>query len=482
MGGPSASLGGAVAQTTRYVFGPDDQEGIDFRQLADQTATTTVLEGCPALLALPLVQDLAPNDSQQAAARILQKLLYCTLDLAFAAHQKTPDNVEAADTIAAGAIMGLVSTSPGQIRPEAGKFIVVVKGRKEARQNLATQWAGSNRTNNARGTRDYEVVYLSTFRQYLHTSIENGELRSRYIDAYRPATVAAPEAETPVSGDEVPPPDEVVIQAVPSAQPEPKGLESKVEPRHRRWIWGPCIAALVGALAAGVFLAWPESAAPKIGVVVDTNRDHLVLDPAKFPPIGGSYVTNQPIERVPPPPQLQDSCDGRWAWAHSPTLQSVDADFSIARVDLTPLSHAATIVGAQVHYDNNQTPAIKGTYLTCPGRGGNLPPNTIDVDLDSGKVAFYPGGSDQPATLNLQIAKGATETLIVEGDTIDRFYRWRLELAINDGHSIRALTIGSSGYAFGTAASHPEVKPFETTGSINGSPYRFKNGEWKAGR
>jgi hypothetical protein len=96
-------------------------------------------------------------------------------------------------------------------------------------------------------------------------------------------------------------------------------------------------------------------------------------------------------------------------------------------------------------------------------------------------MAFFPNGGDTPATLNLQIAKGATESLIITAHTQDQFRRWRLELALDDGRKTRALTIGRTGSALGTAEG-TTVQPFETSGSLKSAPYRYLNGQWRPGR
>lgn len=508
--GPARSrsdwVDGLMGQTEPYKFVPTDREGRDLLRLADKAATSTILESCSELIALPLVQELASNAKSLPPAVVLQRLLECTLSLAFIARQANAKDIEASDAIAAGALIGMVATSPGKPFPAPGKF-TVVKGLKDARQNVAAQWYGNAAPSDARGMRVYEHACLNALRHYLHKVIDSGELRRCYVKAFllpgitatddkagphtaadiaelpQGVDVAADLTESDSANENPEPPLSAKDGKVAgSDEPGPDRRATRGPARHRRTLWAAGIAAgllLLGFVGYRVFIE-TEQDRPALDVLIEVNRDKLVVDPVVGDLSRGSYVTNQPIERVPPPPGLRDSCTGRWAWAHSEALQSVDADTTIARVDLTALSRRLAVVGAQVHFDNNLTPSMTGTYLTCPGGGGGEPPHWLDVELNGGKITYYEG--DKPATLNLPIDPGTSETLIVFGRTQEQFSRWRLELAISDGSRKHALTIGSSGYAWGSAADHPEVKSFETTGSLASKPYRFIEGGWKLGR
>lgn len=479
--------GGGVAE--RYRFSAGDAEGADLRLLSDQTAADEVLQSCSTLIEMPLVKRLTRNERVPERAETLRRLIVCVLVLAHEEHTAQPSAVRASDTLAAGVLFGLIQVTPEEPFPGALEFRHRIQN-AQLRQLLAARWAGSSSGGSHRTVRNWSDTYLNNFRGFMREVIENGELERCYRRTW-PGTigsgvVSVAEESTDSSAEPSKGTDAHGDQDVTEASVPPEVLLASRPPRrrHRRLILTAILGVLV-VLAAVLItreLLAESSQGPIARAVVETNRDQLVLNPNLATNAGGSYITAQPIRNVPPPPGGTDSCDGRWSWAHSQALKSIDADKTIALVDLTASTHDIRIVGAQLVRDNSKTPAAAGTLLTCPGRGGNEPPDTLSADLDSGQLTFDPTGTGQPATLNLAIAKGHTEAIVILGTTLDQFCRWRLELAIYDGKSRRALTVGASGAAWGVAKDHSEIQPFETSGSINAEPYRYRNGVWTAGR
>jgi hypothetical protein len=251
----------------------------------------------------------------------------------------------------------------------------------------------------------------------------------------------------------------------------------------RRWRHPLAIIVLAVVAIVGLWKATSDGRpASEYRINVTADIDKLVTIP-QIAAIGGSYVTSLPIAEVPPPPRMRDSCANRYEWAHQAPISAVDADTSIAKVDITPLKGAVTITGARPHYDNNKAAPLTNTLLTCAGKGGSRPPHLLEIDLDSGQLVFYPDGGDTPGTLNLDIARGETESLLIVGKTLDCYCRWRLELELtSDDGQRHAVTIGPAGAAFDTASQNSGQQPFETTGSLSSSPYRFRDGQWRSGR
>jgi hypothetical protein len=250
---------------------------------------------------------------------------------------------------------------------------------------------------------------------------------------------------------------------------------------RRRAFLSFTVAVVLAAAGTAAWLATGSAdPASQYHIVVTSGPDKVTTVP-EIAATGGSYVTTLPIQRVPPPPGLRDSCAGRYDWAHQPPVSAVDAYVSIAKVDITPLAHSVTITGARLIFDNDQAGPIAGTLLTCGGAGGYTPPHLLSANLDSGKMIFYPYGGATPGTLSIHIPRGGTDSLLISGRTVDHFCRWRLELDLNDGQQTWAVTVGVRDARFGTADQNPAQLPFETTASRASTPYRFRDGRWQTG-
>jgi hypothetical protein len=200
--------------------------------------------------------------------------------------------------------------------------------------------------------------------------------------------------------------------------------------------------------------------------------------------LDGRYITKQPIERVPAPPVLRDSCVGRYEWAHSAPLNAVDAENTFVWVEITALKSPVRITGAQINYAKNSLAApYKGTLLTCGGKGGgNQPPNVLDADLDTRTLTFYPDGGEDPATMNLAIPKGKTEVLIIMARAEEGFHQWNVTLEAVEGDRTQAITAYPDGAEVGDPGKTEIHKYFETAGGLASEPYRFQSGQWQLGR
>ncbi|MCZ7374032.1 hypothetical protein [Micromonospora sp. WMMC250] len=211
---------------------------------------------------------------------------------------------------------------------------------------------------------------------------------------------------------------------------------------------------------------------------VDANVDSLVINERYAKP-GGFYVTDLRPADVPDPPDRINSCLNRYLWAHSPAIGGVDADTTLARISIKAQSKELWVTDASVHRDSGFLQPMRGTLLGCPGKGGNRPPHIIDVDLDSGGIAFFPEESTEPATMNVQIAPGGTETFLMSAHVAQAHLTWRLTLTIKDGSEEILVTIGPDGYVIGTGNEHPEQRKFETTAGFDSTMYQFLDGDWR---
>jgi nucleoside phosphorylase len=267
--------------------------------------------------------------------------------------------------------------------------------------------------------------------------------------------------------------------AGPSASPPPPRARRLLRQRDLAAAIMAIITVLAGAAIVARTFAAGADPASAFRIEVTANSDKLVLTPQLA--AGRGYVTALPIRQVPPPPVAADSCADRYEWAHRPPIDAVDADSSIAKVDITPKKSAVMITGAQLHFDG-KAPPLTAILLTCGGKGGPIPTHFLQFDLDTGSKVFYPFGGDTPGNLNLGISRGKTESLLIQGGTERCNCRWRVELSIDDGKSMQTVTIGPDGATFGTAQQHPGQRPFETTGSLASAPYRYRDGQWRLGR
>src|SRR5262249_32113000 len=278
-----------------------------------------------------------------------------------------------------------------------------------------------------------------------------------------------------------------VAASVPSNQglePADHGApQNPIRLRRKRWLLAGlvvCILTAATATTAQILKAPDPSSEYSIDVL--STPDELVVVP-KLGQGSGNYMTALPISRVPPPPDRRDSCNGRYDWAHQPPINAIDADASFALIRITPLKGPVWINGARLDKEDLTKSDPRRTLLACPGRGGNIPLDTLNVDLDSGERTFYPGGGDIPANLNLKIERGETRTILLSGSALDTHSRWRLELRLDAlERGVHAITIGPQGVAFGPAADHPDQAAFETVGELLGTPYRFRDGRWQLGR
>jgi hypothetical protein len=252
--------------------------------------------------------------------------------------------------------------------------------------------------------------------------------------------------------------------------------------RRRTWLLATITPVLL-MITAGIVWADPLGG-PRylVNVRVLSNPDELVTIPALSDAMG-NYVTRLSIAAVPPPPDQRDSCVNRYRWAHSEPIDAIDAGTSVAKIDITARDKDIKVDRADIAYANSKSDALAFTLLACPGRGGSVPPHLMQADLDLGKITFFPNGGDTPGNFDLRIKRGHTESILLIGYALNSFAQWRLELGGDDlGENSFAITVGPQGSVVGRAAANLQQRPFETTGELAATPYRFRDGKWQPGR
>ncbi|MET8853496.1 hypothetical protein [Amycolatopsis sp. NPDC004625] len=264
--------------------------------------------------------------------------------------------------------------------------------------------------------------------------------------------------------------------------PPPAGTPGKPPRPRRKVLVYLAVGTVVILIAAGVtWFAVSASGGPLVRIDVQSDPDELVSTPPLRDAMG-NYATALPITQVPPPPGGQDTCTNRHHWAHDAPINGLDAGTSVAKVDITALASDVKVDRARLDQVLVAGGASKLNLLACPGRGGPVPPHLLNLDLDAGSPAFFPNGGNVAATMDLRIAKGTTESLIVVGSILKSHSRWRLELGGDDGERSFEYTVGPDGAAEGRASANPSQRPFDTIGELITEPYRFLDGAWRPGR
>jgi hypothetical protein len=241
----------------------------------------------------------------------------------------------------------------------------------------------------------------------------------------------------------------------------------------------------VALVAGAVIVLAPNSdtsTQAEYRIVVNSNPDDLVTIPQLANAVG-NYVTKLPIDQIPPPPGRRDGCLGRYSWAHTKPISAVDAEATLVKIDITAKARPLLLDGADIHFDNSSSKALAGTLLACPGGGGSAPSHLLLVNLDyGGRMRYFPNGGNTPGNLNLNISRGQTESLLVLAQALTTYCRWRLELRLDDGSQIIAVTVGPHGSEFGRAVNNPGQREFATTGDYRAKPFRFQNNHWRPTR
>lgn len=221
------------------------------------------------------------------------------------------------------------------------------------------------------------------------------------------------------------------------------------------------IAAILAGLSTWLVTSWTDNVDT---YDVSTLHDADAINSTEQ--FGGKeYLFPGPINDVKPPPILdQNTCKGRYTWAHE--QGAIDVSSTLARVTIrAKKDHDVVLVGARrVPAGEAKSPAI-GSLLSCPGKGGP-PAKHLYFNLDNDSVAYYDGKAAQPVDLNLPIAGGATEVLDIVASTEQKDWAYNIELTLTVDGEQKTELIDNNG------------KPFRTTPGINAKQYQWIDRKW----
>lgn len=383
--------------TTKYRFPEDDPHAADLRRLALETATVTVLQQCPALLAELPQSVVSPAETTLAKARAMHTALIEIVDRSFFARRADQKNVQAGLVLAAGALAGLVTVEPGSTAEPPSKTTRDYATNKETRQLLAAQWLVDAAPNDRRRFSDHENRCLDALRNKLLDFLAEKKtakprvqlgagLATTAIDSSSGGIETSPLNESPaVESGEINTVTEVSFEDDGrDARPE---CEETAARRHfnRKWLTGASIIALV--MVAGVatwtladFGSNDPATAPSEGNGIPNIGNLPSMTQQASPPSGETYTEQQghlgavtytdPFnfagagQKIQPLQEVQVSCK-----VLAPSIPSASPDGYWYRIASAPW--------------NNQKYAIANTFLNGDSVVGtsNGPQHNTDYNV-----------------------------------------------------------------------------------------------------
>lgn len=252
------------------------------------------------------------------------------------------------------------------------------------------------------------------------------------------------------------------------------------------------VTRYIGLFVAGVIGALTVSVGPDLWVwlkdfwtedyqiSIQSNTDEILSNEL---PVGQHYITQKDPRELPPPPNESNDCLERYAWAHSPVVDGVDADSTFARLSIAAKGKDMEVTGAAVHIVERDRPVAAGYRLACRGEGQVDGENLLDIELGgSTKPRFRPDAQDEPQDLVLAINRGEREFLNVGAAAPECDCTWLLELSLvlnQDYDDPQWVTVGPDAWVEGRAEDHRDLKPFRTSSSLYSTEYHFVNGRWQ---
>ncbi|MFG2681541.1 hypothetical protein [Streptomyces sp. NPDC048392] len=391
----------------------------ELTRLADEQATRPVIEDCLHLLALLPAASVPTADTPLNRARAFYSLLKDIVQEAQTAYDDRRRSEEVRNTLAVGALFGLVTWTPDQ---SPGRWASGSSGNRDVRQGIAGEWLHPDPKSKLtpRTVRERKTTLLKLFQHTLYDHAER-------IDA---AARSRPWAAGTTAHDGPGP--------LPDSEPEPvRGLRSDASSAGA----APEEAGDVPARRHGARRPWPVSRS-----VTGTGVSVLLLaaaalvtwwalssdEPAGEPVSVDDVVTSGqaasfvlPLRLDLTPGQLdQINHDQFWRGggdAKTKTFSSwLDRNRGVqaenARVDVT-LSGAAAktvrITRIDVEKRDCRDPAGGGTLFYAPVGGSGEDENiSLAYDLDAQTLfAADAEGQDYFARKSVVLAPGETETL-----------------------------------------------------------------------
>ncbi|MFG3152030.1 hypothetical protein ACGF7W_08275 [Streptomyces sp. NPDC048219] len=395
----------------------------ELTRLADERATRPIIECCPHLLAL-LPPALVPAaDTPLNRARAFYSLLKDVVREAQSAYDDLRRSEEVCNTLAVGALFGLVTWRPDQ---PPGQRISGSSGNRDVRQGIAGEWLdpdpGTKLTQ--RTVRERKTSLLKLFQHTLYDHVER-------IDAE--AGVRLPAAEATAHDGPGPRPEPVrEPQPGPVRTPQPAASSAGAAPEEAEGVaprrhgsprpWPVSRRATVAAIsvlllgAAGLVTWWALSSDEPAG-------DPVSVDDVVTSGQAASFVLPLPLDLT--PAQLdQINHDQFWRGggdAEAKTFSSwLDrnrgAQAEDARVNVTlsgTAAEAVRITRIDVEKRECRDPAGGGTLFYAPVGGSGEDKNiNLSFDLDAqAPFAADAEGQDYFAGKSVVLAPGETETL-----------------------------------------------------------------------
>lgn len=237
---------------------------------------------------------------------------------------------------------------------------------------------------------------------------------------------------------------------------------------RRRKVLGSLLTAFVLAAVtalgtvAGTSIA--ESIKDDYKITVEDNPDNIS---SRTGPRGGAYIVPAPIEDVGDPPNMTNSCVGRYEWARD--QQGIDADTTVIRLTVgAEGDHKIRVTGFEPKVITRDSPAI-GTHLNCPGRGEQPELRSVGVDLDADPpTTSVTDAQGLPIPTIFDVSGDDQETFEVTANTVTCDCSWVLDVHLLVDGEERTETVHAS-----------NGKPFHTSSSTNARSYRFIDGAWQ---
>ncbi|MFJ8588810.1 helix-turn-helix domain-containing protein [Streptomyces sp. NPDC093595] len=194
-------------------------------------------------------------------------------------------------------------------------------------------------------------------------------------------------------------------------------------------------------------------------------------------PCSQAYVVNRPPGAVPPPPSMQDARG--WVTA----LGGVPASEMLIEVVLQGTGKETVVLkDLHVRTVGKAEPLPGNAYVMGVGCGGEMRPQSLDVDLDAARprpvpVAGQQGDRILPATdFPYKVSADDPHVLKISAHTADRAVRWYLELEWSSGGRSGTLRLDDRGRPFTTSAAAKLPAYQHPLGASAWEPYRTGEG------
>jgi hypothetical protein len=262
------------------------------------------------------------------------------------------------------------------------------------------------------------------------------------------------------------------------AQPDGPRQKRKKNRQRRRWLQGRALAGILAGTAIVVLalfnptvdlytegaLDWLPGG-KRFTVEVERNPDQINSPTG---PVGGSYLTDKPIQDVGEPPQEGRSCEGRYLWARQ--MGAIDADSTLVRVTVEGRSdRPIQLKELKVNVLERRAPST-GTHITCPGRGERPEIRAVSVTLDQLQPKATTSNQDgTPIPFLFNLTRGQLEVFDITALAPDCECTWEAVLFVQVSGRTHQQTIRDS-----------DGQPFVTSASVNARSYERDQNRWVA--